>query len=335
MATKGNDKKISDSIYVNTISNNVDFIFDNKNKKKHKSFCFNVNGEEKVLIIPLTRLEELIKSESDNNDLFHIHFNGKKDKDECYRFCSLVKIKETIMETKDPIFHLYLNKIFIQYILKIKQNIISSLSFSYSNDGSNISGIHTNPNKLTNCYRTELSIPLSITQSDIGYFDLYYEINYEDKTMFPNSEKRKKRIYYDEKYYEKVQYFLINSSLKIEEQLINQLTSQIYSTENINIITVTSILEIKCEYVLFDTNYGDDETKFKNIINDKNNKLSYVNSLVIDLSTEENLKEAIDYFVKDSYNKILIYRFCDLQKHYSKTFDITEYDYLSKALYKE
>lgn len=329
MITKGNIGEGTKTIIVNTEPNRVNFKFFKDNEPYEKQIVFN-SALKKCLIIPFSRLQTLVNENSDNKECFYIKFYGYPN-DESYRFCSLKKLDEIIMETKDPIFHFYLNKINIVYFVIIEKDIISSVTFIYNKNEKK--GIQ--PDKLQKFYKTEVKLPLIITKPEQDYFDLYYDIVYKDKNNFPNNERRKKRIYYNPNYFEKVKYFLINSTITIKDELLNQLTSQIYSTENINEMTVNEIIKKQFEYVLFDTEDEEDEKKFKTIIGSLSDKnIQAINSLVINLSEENDLIETIEYFVKDSSNKILIYKLGAFLSKY-KDFDITQYDYFSKALYNE
>ena len=79
-----------------------------------------------------------------------------------------------------------------------------------------------------------------------------YCIQYNNSELFPNEDKRSKRIFFHRKDFNKVKYFIINSHVTIQDTLLNKLTSQIYSIENINYITVKEFGKYNFEYIIFD-----------------------------------------------------------------------------------
>lgn len=335
-----NNDDTSYLIMVNTMSNVINIIVNDRVKqgsiipKPQLNLSFSIKDLKKLL-------KELFSITNDEIVFYCSFFDSKKKNSDCrMRLFSLTELRNYCNQHSNVI-NISLNNITVDFSFLLREaeknnTILKDITFTYcySNKSFGIENSVKNYKKERGLYEFDkIYIPLSITTENIDYFDLVYYIHYNNSELFPNKDKRSKRIFFHMKDYNKVKHFIINSHITIEDTLLNKLTSQIYSIENINNITVKEFGKYNFEYIIFDTEDDEEEKNLKKIIS-KEESIPEINTLILDLTTKENFIEMIEFLVKDSYNNILIYKYNALEEKY-KDFDITEYDYLSKALYKE
>lgn len=326
-------------IMVNTTSNNISIKVNNDKAKK-----LSIKQTTIDLSFSISDFKQLLKDHfgiTNDEAVFYCSFYDSKSKNsDCsMRLFSLTELRN-YCRLHSNVIRISLDNITVDFVFLLTEaepnnRILKDITFSYCYSGRNI-GIENsamNYKKEGGLYEFEkVYIPLSITTKNIDYFDLVYYIRYNNSELFPNKDKRSKRIFFRMKDFNKVKYFIINSHVTIQDTLLNKLTSQIYSIENINYITVKEFGKYNFEYIIFDAEDEEEEKKLKTLFSKKSKP--EINTLILDLSTKEKFNEMIEFLVKDSYNKILIYKYNALEEKY-RDFDITEYDYLSKALYKE
>ena len=324
-------------IMVNTTSNNISIKVNNDKSKK-----LSIKQTTIDLSFSISDFKQLLKDHfgiTNDEAVFYCSFydSEKTNNSDCgMRLFSLTELRN-YCRLHSNVIRISLDNITVDFVFLLTEaepnNIILkdiTFSYCYSNKNYSIENSEMNYIKERGLYEFEkVYIPLSITNENIDYFDLVYYIEYNNSELFPNKDKRSKRIFFHRKDFNKVKYFIINSHVTIQDTLLNKLTSQIYSIENINYITVKEFGKYNFEYIIFDAEDEEEEKKLKTLFS-----IPEINTLILDLSTKEKFNEMIEFLVKDSYNKILIYKYNGLEEKY-RDFDITEYDYLSKALYKE
>lgn len=323
-------------IMVNTMSNTIRITVNDKAKtsyifqKKYLNLSFSISDFKKLL-------KELFGITNDEAVFYCSFFDSEKKNSDCrMRLFSLTELRN-YCRLHSNVIRIPLNNIIVDFVFLLieaepNNTILKDINFSYCYSGRHFSIENSAKNykKEGRLYEFEkVYIPLSITTENIDYFDLVYYIQYKNSELFPNEDKRSKRIFFHREDFNKVKYFIINSHVTIQDTLLNKLTSQIYSIENINYITVKEFGKYNFEYIIFDAEDEEEEKKLKTLFS-----IPEINTLILDLSTKEKFNEMIEFLVKDSYNTILIYKYNALEEKY-RDFDITEYDYLSKALYKE
>ena len=329
-------------IMVDTMSNIISIKVNNDRAKEVsivKKTYYNLSFK-------ISDFKQLLKEQfgiTNDEAVFYCSFydSEKTNNSDCgMRLFSLTELRNYCRLHSNEIF-ISLNNITVDFVFLLTEaepnnTILKDITFSYCyNNKKQIFSIENsakNYQKERGLYEFEVYIPLSITSKNIDYFDLVYYIQYNNSELFPNEDKRSKRIFCHRKYFNKVKYFIINSHVTIQDTLLNKLTSQIYSIENINYITVKEFGKYNFEYIIFDAEDEEEEKKLKTLF--LKELIPEINTLILDLSTKEKFNEMIEFLVKDSYNTILIYKYNALEEKY-RDFDITEYDYLSKALYKE
>ena len=344
--SQNKNKNNDDSSYlimVNTLSNKISIKVNNY-KAKEWFIVPQIDYKDYNLSFSISDFKKLLKELfgiTNDEAVFSCSFFGSKNKNsDCdMRLFSLTELRN-YCRLHSNVICISLNNITVDFVFLLTEaepnnKILKDINFSYCYSGRNI-GIENsakNYKKEGGLYEFEkVYIPLSITSKNIDYFDLVYYIQYNNSELFPNKDKRSKRIFFHMKDFNKVKYFIINSHVTIQDTLLNKLTSQIYSIENINYITVKEFGKYNFEYIIFDAEDEEEEKKLKPLFSKES--IPEINTLILDLSTKEKFNEMIEFLVKDSYNTILIYKYNALEEKY-RDFDITEYDYLSKALYKE
>ena len=338
---KNNDDDSRYLIMVDTMSNIIR-IQVNNDKVKRGSI---VPKTDYNLSFSISDFKQLLKEQfgiTNDEAVFYCSFydSEKTNNSDCgMRLFSLTELRN-YCRLHSNVIRIPLNNIIVDFVFLLIEaepnNIILkdiTFSYRYSNKNFSIKNSAMKYKKEGGLYEFEkVYIPLSITAENIDYFDLVYYIQYNNSELFPNKDKRSKRIFFLTKDFNKVKYFIINSHVTIQDTLLNKLTSQIYSIENINYITVKEFGKYNFEYIIFDAEDEEEEKKLKTLFSQES--IPEINTLILDLSTKEKFNEMIEFLVKDSYNTILIYKYNALEEKY-RDFDITEYDYLSKALYKE
>ena len=326
-------------IMINTTTNNISIKVNNDKAKK-----LSIKQTTIDLSFSISDFKQLLKDHFgityDEAVFYFSFYDSKKKNSDCsMRLFSLTELRN-YCRLHSNVIRISLDNITVDFVFllteaKPNNRILKDITFSYCYSYKNFSIENSamNYKKEGGLYEFEkVYIPLSITNENIDYFDLVYYIEYNNSELFPNEDKRSKRIFCHRKYFNKVKYFIINSHVTIQDTLLNKLTSQIYSIENINYITVKEFGKYNFEYIIFDAEDEEEEKKLKTLFSKES--IPEINTLILDLSTKEKLNEMIEFLVKDSYNTILIYKYNALEKKY-RDIDITEYDYLSKALYKE
>ena len=333
-------------IKVNTMSNAISIAVNNKAKTSYifQKIVRQTDYKDYNLSFSISYLKNLLKEQfgitNDEAVFYCSFFDSKKQNSDCrMRLFSLTELRNYCRlhsnEIRIPLNNIIVDFVFLLIEAEPNNKILKDITFSYCYSITNfrIKNSAKNYKKEGGLYEFEkVYIPLSITAENIDYFDLVYYIQYNNSELFPNEDKRSKRIFFHRKDFNKVKYFIINSHVTIQDTLLNKLTSQIYSIENINYITVKEFGKYNFEYIIFDAEDEEEEKKLKTLFSKES--IPEINTLILDLSTKEKFNEMIEFLVKDSYNTILIYKYNALEEKY-RDFDITEYDYLSKALYKE
>lgn len=167
------------------------------------------------------------------------------------------------------------------------------------------------------------------------YFDLKYSYLLKTDENKPIVDVKIKRIYISIDEIDRThsittlkhRYTLINSKMQIKDQLLQRVTSQIYSCFILNEKIAEAINKLKIKYVLFFDKI-DYECKKKLFEQYKEIKCFLIVFKSLDL-----LGKQIDYFIKDKIDIIFIYRLEQLL-HKNMTleekFDIQNFDYLYK-----
>lgn len=125
----------------------------------------------------------------------------------------------------------------------------------------------------------------------------------------------------------KHRYTLLNSEMIIKDQLLQRVTSQIYSCIILNEKIVEEIKNNKIRYVLFFNK--EDYSKYSNLFN----KYKEIECFSFEFKSLSSLGKTINYFVKDKIDTIFIYQLEKLlydKVSKDEDFDIQNYDYLYK-----
>lgn len=166
------------------------------------------------------------------------------------------------------------------------------------------------------------------------YFDLKYSYLLKTEEDEKIVDYKVKRIYTSIDEIErnsiitlKHRYTLLNSEMIIKDQLLQRVTSQIYSCLILNEKIVEEIKNNKTRYVLFfnKKDYSKYSTLFDNY--------KEIECFSFEFKSLSSLGKTIDYFVKDKIDTIFIYQLEKLlydKVSKDEDFDIQNYDYLYK-----
>ena len=175
----------------------------------------------------------------------------------------------------------------------------------------------------------------SITQlGNEHYFDLKYSYLLKTEKNEIISDNKVKRIYTSIDAIErkstitlKHRYTLLNSHMIIKDQLLQRVTSQIYSCILLNERIVEEIKNNKIKYVLF---FNKEDYNKYSILFDKYQEITCFS---FEFKSLSSLGKTIDYFVKDKIDTIFIYQLEKLlydKMSKDEDFDIQNNDYLYK-----
>ena len=290
-----------------------------------------------------------VKEEVDNNTRF-LHFNDNGDGMYKKNYAELieetgncfVELRFVFNTEKEPMYRLFsLASKNRPQLLKFNYVDFDFMYDTFSNSNYTIQKIQislgsevVNKKPTNSSFSVDIAL-FSITQlGNEHYFDLKYSYLLKTEKNENIIDNKVKRIYTSIDAIErkstitlKHRYTLLNSHMIIKDQLLQRVTSQIYSCILLNERIVEEIKNNKIKYVLF---FNKEDYNKYSILFDKYQEITCFS---FEFKSLSSLGKTIDYFVKDKIDTIFIYQLEQLlydKMSKDEDFDIQNYDYLYK-----
>lgn len=290
-----------------------------------------------------------VKEEGDNNTrLLHFNDNGdgmyKKNYAELIEETGnyFVELRFVFNAEKESMYRLFsLGSKNRPQLLKFNYVVFDFMYDTFSNSNYTIQEIKISlGSEVVNINPTNSSFSVDIALNSITplgnehYFDLKYSYPLKTEKNEIIIDNKVKRIYTSIDAIErkstitlKHRYTLLNSHMIIKDQLLQRVTSQIYSCILLNERIVEEIKNNKIKYVLFFNK--EDHNKYSILFD----KYQEITCFSFEFKSLSSLGKTIDYFVKDKIDTIFIYQLEKLlydKMSKDEDFDIQNYDYLYK-----